>query len=328
MMHDAPLTDPFARRLSYLRLSVTDLCNYRCSYCLPNGYQGKAKADELSLPEIHTLVEAFARSGTRKIRLTGGEATLRRDLPDIIAACRARPEIRSIALTTNAHRLGKHFAQYRAAGLDKINVSLDSFRADVFRRITGKNECDTILHDVEQILDSGFYQIKINTLLLREHAEQTFADALEYVRQRPLTLRFIELMQTGDNHALFAAQHLSAGSLEQRLLREGWQLLPRDADAGPAREYRHRDFAGGIGFIAPYSQDFCKNCNRLRVSAQGKMHLCLFGGVAYDLRPYLHNGDADALMAQLREWVAHKPEHHFLHNKNFGLIRDLSMIGG
>lgn len=161
-----PLTDSFNRRLSYLRLSVTDLCNYRCSYCLPHGYQGKASPDELSLPEIETLVAAFAQSGTRKVRLTGGEATLRRDLPDIIAACRAQPEIEHIALTTNAYRLDKLFPAYRAAGLDKINISIDSFHSETFRKITGKDECLNILRDVDGILTTGF-QVKINTLLLR-----------------------------------------------------------------------------------------------------------------------------------------------------------------
>ena len=174
------LTDPFNRRLSYLRLSVTDLCNYRCNYCLPNGYPGKAKPDELTLPEIETLAAVFARNGTRKIRITGGEPTLRRDLPDIIAACRAQPEIQHIALTTNAFRLGKLFPQYRAAGLDKLNVSIDSFNPETFFKITGKQECRHILNDLENILAEGFNNVKINTLLLREHIAETLPDAIDF----------------------------------------------------------------------------------------------------------------------------------------------------
>ena len=328
MTDTRPLTDPYQRRLSYLRLSVTDLCNYRCTYCLPNGYQGKAKPDELTLPEIHTLVTAFAASGTRKIRVTGGEPTLRRDLADIIAACKAAPQIENVALTTNAYRLGKIFPAYRAAGLDKLNVSIDSFNPDTFQKITGKNECQNILRDLETILDSGFYGIKINTLLLRQYAGQTLPDALAYIKTRPVTLRFIELMQTGDNLGFFNREHLTAAHIEHRLQREGWQLLPRQPHAGPAREYFHRDFAGSIGFIAPYSQDFCTSCNRLRVTAQGKMHLCLFGGTAYDLRGYLKNQDTDGLQQYLRQTVAEKPEHHYLHDKKVGLITNLSMTGG
>ena len=295
------LTDPFNRRLSYLRLSVTDLCNYRCNYCLPNGYQGKAKPDELTLPEIETLAAVFAQNGTRKIRITGGEPTLRRDLPDIIAACRAQPEIQHIALTTNAFKLGKLFPQYRAAGLDKLNVSIDSFNPETFFKITGKQECRHILNDLENILAEGFNNIKINTLLLREHIAETLPDAIRFVKTRPVTLRFIELMQTGDNLNFFNAQHISAAAIEQDLIAQGWQLQPRGEHAGPAREYYHRDFVGGIGFIAPYSKDFCNTCNRLRITSQGKMHLCLFGGVSYDLRDFLRRGDREGLTEFLHE---------------------------
>ncbi len=321
-----PLIDPYNRRLTYLRLSITDLCNYRCSYCLPNGYQGKAKPDELTLPEIHTIAAAFAQSGTRKVRLTGGEPTLRADLPDIIAAIRAQPQIESIALTTNGHRLDKNFPIYRAAGLTKINISLDSFNPETFKKITGKDQSQAILRSIETILNTGFSSIKINTLLLREHAQETLHDALDYIRSRPIALRFIELMQTGDNSAYFQQHHQNALQLEQNLIQQGWQLQPRQPHAGPAREYSHPDYVGNIGIIAPYSKDFCTNCNRLRITAQGKMHLCLFGSVAHDLRPYLN--DVGSLKTQLAQLIQDKPEHHYLHDRKVGLITNLSMTGG
>ena len=320
------LIDPYNRRLTYLRLSVTDLCNYRCSYCLPNGYQGKAKPDELTLPEIQTIAAAFAHSGTRKVRLTGGEPTLRQDLPDIIAAIHAQPQIQHIALTTNGHQLGKNFPVYRDAGLSKLNVSLDSFNPETFQKITGKNQSQTILRDIETILNTGFTSIKINTLLLREHAQETLHDALDYIRTRPIALRFIELMQTGDNSAYFQQHHQNALQLEQNLIQQGWQLQPRQPHAGPAREYSHPDYIGNIGIIAPYSKDFCTSCNRLRITAQGKMHLCLFGSVAHDLRPYLN--DVGSLKTQLAKLIQDKPEHHYLHDRKVGLITNLSMTGG
>ena len=320
------LIDPYNRRLTYLRLSITDLCNYRCSYCLPNGYQGKAKPDELTLPEIHTIAAAFAQSGTRKVRLTGGEPTLRADLPDIIAAIRAQPQIESIALTTNGHRLDKNFPIYRAAGLTKINISLDSFNPETFKKITGKDQSQAILRSIETILNTGFSSIKINTLLLREHAQETLHDALDYIRSRPIALRFIELMQTGDNSAYFQQHHQNALQLEQNLIQQGWQLQPRQPHAGPAREYSHPDYVGNIGIIAPYSKDFCTNCNRQRITAQGKMHLCLFGSVAHDLRPYLN--DVGSLKTQLAQLIQDKPEHHYLHDRKVGLITNLSMTGG
>ncbi|MDO5686903.1 MAG: GTP 3',8-cyclase MoaA [Neisseria sp.] len=323
MLHDA-----FARRLSYLRLSITDLCNFRCVYCLPDGYQGKCKNNELSLAEIATLVQAFADCGTRKIRLTGGEPTLRSDVAEIVALCAAQKGIETVALTTNAHRLQDIFPKLRAAGLSKINISIDSFDDATFHRITGKHHPERIVADIDRILGEGFHAVKVNTLLLRTTAWETLHDALDFVRRRPVTLRFIELMQTGDNHALFASEHIRATELETALTEQGWQLRPRDEHAGPAREYSHPDYTGGIGIIAPYADSFCTTCNRLRVSAQGKLHLCLFAAEDADIRPFLTRGDAAGLSAFLREIVLRKPENHFLHQKRSGLIRDLSMIGG
>lgn len=151
---------------------------------------------------------------------------------------------------------------------------------------------------------------------------------MAYIKTHPVTLRFIELMQTGDNLGYFNRQHLSAAAIERRIADEGWQLRPRSPHAGPAREYTHPDFSGSIGFIAPYGKDFCTACNRLRVTSQGKMHLCLFGGVSHDLRPFLRLGDTEGLKKHLRELVMQKPEHHYLHDKKVGLITNLSMTGG
>lgn len=247
-------------------------------------------------------------------------------MADIIAVCKNQPGIESVALTTNAFKLAKLFPAYRAAGLDKLNISIDNFDPDVFFEITGKRECRNILNALDGILADGFADIKVNTLLLRLYVDRTVPDALHFVRQRPVTLRFIELMQTQDSFGYFSQQHLSAATIERQLIAQGWQLLPRHAHAGPAREYRHPDFAGGIDFIAPYSEDF-SSCNRLRVTAQGKMHLCLFGGIAYDIRPYLRSDDPLGLQDYLFELITEKPKQHYLHDKKVGLIRDLSMIG-
>lgn len=322
------LTDSFKRRLSYLRLSLTDLCNYRCAYCLPRGYQGKKANNELRFDEIAYLVRTFAQNGTRKIRLTGGEPTLRKDLIDIIALCKAQPEIQSVALTTNAYRLRDYFPHFQAAGLDKLNISLDSFDSKIFYKITGKNEAENILKDVDFVLESGFNQLKINTLLIKSQLDKTLNDALNFIQHRPISLRFIELMQTHDNTDFFRQHHLSGDILEQKLQQKGWQLEAKEAHAGPARVFQHPDFSGSIGIIAPYQSDFCQTCNRLRISAEGKMHLCLFGSVAYDLRPFLNEHNIDQLSDYLHQVIQNKPEKHYLHNKKFGLINNLSIIGG
>lgn len=322
-----PLYDAYARRLRYLRLSVTDKCNFRCIYCLPQGYQKMHHTPELSLTEIRVLLHAFVAQGTEKVRLTGGEPTLRKDIAQIIACCKEEG-IQQVALTTNGDRLSQKFPSLRSAGLDKLNVSLDSFDEETFFKITGKRGSAQILTSIRDILDSGFKHIKINTLLMRNCADDAFQAALAYVKELPVTLRFIELMQTGGNQTLFQQQHIEAQALENTLLKNGWQLRPRSLDAGPAREYRHANFAGSIGFIAPYSRNFCQSCNRLRITAQGQMHLCLFASRAYPIRSFLTQNNSTDLQAYLQEIIAQKPEQHYLLDKKFGLIQDLSMIGG
>lgn len=321
------LIDPFARRIAYLRLSVTDFCNYRCVYCLPDGYQGCGTSQDLSLEEITTLVTAFAASGTEKIRLTGGEPTLRPDIAAIVAACRQRPGIKKVAMTTNGHRLAQLYPQLIAAGLDQFNISVDSFRAATFQRLTGKNSLKALLAAIDGLLAAPV-QIKLNALLMRETAAELLADTLNYIRERPLTMRFIELMRTGDNVALYQQHHISAATITGQLAAAGWQQRERSPLAGPALEYQHPDYAGRIGIIAPYDSSFCTRCNRLRVTATGQMHLCLFDSISYDLRPWLRAGDVAGLRAQLQRLIAFKPEKHQLHRQNSGLIRHLAQIGG
>ena len=322
------LIDPFARRIAYLRLSVTDFCNYRCVYCLPDGYQGCGNSEDLSTAEIATLVRAFAECGTQKIRLSGGEPTLRRDIVEIVRLCAAQPGIEKVAITTNGHRLGKLYPDLIAAGIDQFNISVDSFRGDTFQRMTGKNSLPGILQAIDAMLADGFSRIKLNALLMRDHADVLLADTLAYIKERPVTMRFIELMQTGDNAALHAAAHISAQDISTQLEAQGWVKRERSPMAGPALEYRHPDYAGGIGIIAPYDKSFCASCNRLRVTATGKMHLCLFDRLNYDLRPWLQSGDVDALKAQLHALMDFKPAQHQLHAQNPGIMRHLAQIGG
>lgn len=320
------LIDPFARRIAYMRLSVTDFCNYRCVYCLPDGYQGCGTSRDLTLAEIDTLVAAFAGKGTEKIRLTGGEPTLRADLPDIVARCR-RPGIKKVALTTNGHRLAQLYPGLIAAGIDQFNISVDSFRAATFQRLTGKNSLKALLRAIDGLLGQPV-KIKLNALLMRETAEELLADTLNYIKERPLTMRFIELMRTGDNVNLYEEHHISAAAITARLEAAGWQKRERSPLAGPALEYSHPDYAGRIGIIAPYDTSFCTRCNRLRVTATGQLHLCLFDSISYDLRPWLQAGDVAGLQAQLQRLIAFKPEKHQLRQQNSGLIQHLAQIGG
>ena len=323
------LQDNFGREFHYLRLSITDVCNFRCTYCLPDGYQGKPDSAFLSLDEIRRVIAAFAATGTSKIRITGGEPSLRGDLPEIIAAAKATPGIRTVALTTNGYRLPERIDRWAAAGLDALNLSIDSLDPGVFAAITGHTRLRELLDGLDRALALGIPRVKVNTVLLRGHNDGQIDRFLDWIRDLPITLRFIELMQTGDNADFFRSHHVSGEALRQRLLDAGWRPLIRGHNAGPALELHHPDYSGRIGLILPYSKDFCATCNRLRVSALGHLHLCLFSEQGIDLRHLLQeDAQRDELIAFLRDRLTDKKVSHFLHEGFSGGTRHLAMIGG
>ena len=326
----AVLADRFGRTFPYLRLSVIEACNFSCSYCLPNGYQARpGLPPTLQIEEIARLLRAFASVGMRKVRLTGGEPSLRKDLTEIIRIAANLPGIDKVALTTNGCLLRKKFTEWQAAGLTALNVSVDALDRERFARITGHDRLDDILLGIDEALAAGVPVVKLNAVLVRDLNDDQLPAWLRYLQERPVSLRFIELMQTGDNLAYFKQHHYRAEALEQQLQSTGWRALPRAVDAGPAREYGHDSYAGRIGIIAPYSRDFCAGCNRLRVTAGGDLRLCLFGNVGIPLRPLLQSDDqADQLRASLLSQLGLKSLGHRLHYGETGMTPHLASIGG
>jgi len=322
------LTDQFQRRFSYLRLSVTDVCNFRCNYCLPDGYCDEKQPEPLSVDEIHALVSAFAANGTRKVRITGGEPTLRKDLADIIRCCKSVEGINTVAMTSNGYRMNKQIDQYLAAGLDSLNLSADSLRPEIFQLITGHDKLQQVLDTVDIAIKLGISSLKLNAVLLRQYNWQERQQFFDYVKNRPISLRFIELMKTGDNGAYFDQQHVRGSSLQQQLIDDDWVPVLKGADAGPAIEYAHPQYQGKIGLIMPYSKDFCASCNRLRVSSQGKLHLCLFADDNMDLRPYLLTESTQQLAQRIQHLVHQKLAGHELESGFSGATRHLAMLGG
>lgn len=324
-----PLADRYGRRFPYLRLSVTPVCNFRCSYCLPHGYQAEAgAAGPLSLDEITRLLHGFATLGMHKLRLTGGEPSVRRDLSGVLRTASAVPSVVKLAMTTNGTLLSRRLHEWMDAGLNAINVSVDSLDRAAFARITGHDRLDDILHGVAMALDAGL-PTKLNAVLLRGVNDQELPRWLDYLREHAVGLRFIELMQTGDNLDFFRQHHVRAQTLEDQLRESGWQALPRALDAGPAREYAHPDYAGRIGIIAPYSKDFCAGCNRLRVTATGDLRLCLFGDFGIPLRKYLQRDDQlDDLVHAIGGQIGRKEQGHFLHQGHTGITPHLASTGG
>lgn len=322
------LKDAHSRHFNYLRLSLTEICNFRCNYCLPEGNDNTCRDGEISLPEVQRLVTAFARLGTRKIRITGGEPSIRKDVSDVIATCKQTPGIEKVAITSNGYRIAKQLPQWQKAGLDAINISIDSLNPDDFRIITGRDELQSALDAVEQACRLGFPQVKVNTVLLKQHNAGSIRSLIDYVRDRPVSLRLIELMRTSDNTAFYNEQHLSGLHIQQQLVTEGWELTEKHATDGPALEYSHPDYRGRVGLIMPYSPDFCHSCNRLRVSSQAKLFLCLFAEDHQDLRTLLQDDDLEPLMSYLQQSVAGKAASHHLHDQKSGSTRHLAMIGG
>lgn len=324
------LVDRFNRQYYYLRLSITDVCNFRCNYCLPNGYQpDPQRTSFLTLSEIKRLVRAFSCLGTEKVRVTGGEPTLRKDFLDIITAIKTETNIRTVALTTNGYRMLKDVEKWKQAGVDSINVSVDSLDPRLFHLITGENKLNEILQGIDRAFSVGYEKVKVNSVLMKDLNDKDFDHFLNWVKTRPIQMRFIELMQTGEMDSFFTKHHLPGQVLMQKLLQQGWTLQPKKHTDGPAKVFAHPDYQGEIGLIMPYEKNFCQSCNRLRVSATGKLHLCLFGEEGIALRELLQSDEQQLqLQARLYSALQGKREHHFLHQGDSGVRQHLASIGG
>jgi len=322
------LQDTYGRKFSYLRLSITDVCNFSCDYCLPDGYQRCHNEKFLSLAEIKTLATSFSSLGIEKVRITGGEPSLRKDLPQIIRTIKNTPGIKTVALTTNGYKLTEQLPVWIENGLDNLNVSIDSFEPKSFKLITGHNKLQEILDGIEHALNDGFHNIKINTVLMKEHSANQLQQYFDYIKHRPISLRFIELMQTGDNEAFYQAQHVSGQHIKNQLFSQGWVQVIQDKTAGPAQVFSHPDYQGTIGLIMPYAKDFCSTCNRLRISSLGKLHLCLFSEQGLSLKQFLADDDQEGLNTYITAQLADKHATHYLTEGLTGATKHLSMLGG
>ncbi|AWX15294.1 GTP 3',8-cyclase MoaA [Mergibacter septicus] len=324
------LVDRFDRHYYYLRLSITEVCNFRCNYCLPNGYQrDNHRPSFLTLDEIKRLGRAFTAMGVEKIRLTGGEPTLRKDFLAIAESLSQQAEIKTLALTTNGYRMLRDVGAWKEAGITAINVSVDSLDPRLFHTITGENKLQDILQGIDKAFAVGYNKIKVNAVLMKGFNQNALNQFLAWIKDQPIQLRFIELMQTGEMDLFFQRHHLAGQELLDQLLQTGWQLQVKDKTDGPAKVLKHPDYLGEIGLIMPYEKDFCTFCNRLRVSATGKLHLCLFGDEGIELRDLLQADDQQLnLQARLFSALAGKKKHHLLHLGYTGIRQHLASIGG
>jgi cyclic pyranopterin phosphate synthase len=335
------LIDPQARVIDYLRVSVTDRCNYGCVYCIPaDGVTHAERADVLSFEEIAALVRVFAALGVRRVRLTGGEPTARRDLVVLVRMLRAIPGIDDIALSTNGHLLPELAAPLRAAGVDRLNISIDSLDPDRFRRITRRGDLGRVIAGIDAARAAGFVSIKLNTVAIRGANDDELDRICAWAWARDLLPRFIEEMPMADGRAYQPGAPVAAAEIRDRIASAwpGARVVVVEPDAargaGPARYYRVDDgnaAAGArqFGIISPMTEHFCATCNRLRLSTSGALHACLAYDDAVDLRGPLRAGGADAVAAAIRAALAAKrPGHTFQLIGLGGPRKAMIQIGG
>ncbi len=323
------LTDPFGRTIDYLRISVTDRCDLRCHYCMPQGFSDFEAAEHwLSFDELERVVRAFAQLGTRRFRLTGGEPLVRKGLPGLASRLAALPGVADLSLSTNAVQLARFASPLQASGISRINVSLDTLRPERFKAIT-QGRLDKVIDGLMAARAAGFNPIKINMVVMKGVNDDEVEDMVDFCLAHDFTLRFIETMPMGDTGRHAADQFISLQTIKQRLARH-FDLIPgMMPGGGPARYVQVAGTELRIGFITPMSQHFCDTCNRVRLSVDGTLHLCLGQENSYPLRPLLRAGISDAELQQhLIRAMALKPQKHEFNDKPGQVVRFMSMTGG
>ena len=328
-MANAMLLDRFGRSIDYVRLSVTDRCDLRCSYCMPRGFRGYQEPKEwLTFDEIERLLGIFVRLGTRRVRLTGGEPLLRRNLPELAGRLSALPGLQDLSLSTNATQLGRHAVALRAAGVSRINVSLDSLDRACMQAITGRDSLRPILDGLMAGKAAGFAPIKINMVAMRGINDDQIEAMAAFCIEQHFMLRLIEAMPMGSTGR--NAQYMPLGAVRERLT-EQFGLVPQAAElgGGPARYLATPDGQASIGFITPMSQHFCATCNRVRLSVDGTLYLCLGQEEHFAFGPMLRGGASDAeLEAAIRLAIELKPQQHDFNTRPEKIIRFMAQTGG
>jgi cyclic pyranopterin phosphate synthase len=331
----APLKDSYNRPIRDLRVSLTDRCNFRCFYCLPHGEPPVAPKEQmLSYEEIEYLCDIFVELGIEKIRLTGGEPMMRRDIEQIIfkLAQLKQSGLSDLALTTNGYFLPHRAHSLKEAGLDRITISLDSLKRDVFKQMTGVDVLDRVMEGIEAAKSAGLQPIKINAVVVRGHNEDEVVDFAAFAREHDVKMRFIEFMPLDSGHD-WSREDVVSGSEIRRRIEERFPLEPLKGARGSetSARYRFRDGAPGeIGIIAPVTEPFCGACSRIRLTADGQIRTCLFSTVEHSLRDVLRDGARRQEIIEFIESVVMKKEpRHYINDARFVTpSRTMSFIGG
>ena len=326
------LVDRFGRHVSYARLSVTDRCDFRCVYCMSEDMTFLPSAQVLTLEEIYTLARIFTELGVTKLRLTGGEPLVRRNVLWLVREIGKLPGLGELVLTTNGSQLDRLAEPLSDAGVKRINVSLDSLHEGRFRTITRVGDLNKVLRGVEAARAAGFKRLKLNTVILKNRNEDEILDLVNYVVERGMDISFIEEMPLGlvDDHN--RALTFYSSDQVRRDIETRYRLVPTtETTGGPARYFQVADTDSRVGFISPHSHNFCESCNRVRVTVQGTLLLCLGQEHSVDLRHVLraNPGDDARLRQAIVDSMAIKPKgHDFDLNRQVVIMRHMSVTGG
>jgi cyclic pyranopterin phosphate synthase len=323
--------DAYGRRMNYLRISLTDRCNFRCVYCMPaSGMVFQPRDELLTDEELLRLIRVFANTGVTKIRLTGGEPTIRPHLIDLVREIKRTPGIEELSMTTNGLLLSRIAYDLKAAGLDRVNISFDTLDAEKFKLMTRGGRLDLVWQGLEAAQDAGLTPIKINSVVLRGHNEHEVVDLAALTIDRPWQMRFLEIMPMEGVGEVFDERMVTSEETQSRLEHKFGKLIPVSEKPGdPAVVWKIAGSQGEIGFISPVSQPFCATCNRVRLAADGKLRLCLLREDEVDLRDSMRAGADDATLQRLvLGGVWRKPWGHGIADGDVHTGRGMSQIGG
>lgn len=319
------MKDHYGRKINYMRISITDLCNLRCVYCMPEeGIEKHHHQKNLSFEEITDLIKAGVSLGVDKIRLTGGEPLVRHGVVDLVRQIREIPGIRDLTMTTNGILLPKYANDLKKAGLNRVNISLDTFDSEKFKQITRRGHIEDVLAGIEAAKAAGMYPIKVNTVLIKGFNDDEIQAFVNYTKDEDVYIRFIELMPLGESSGFAEHQYLSNDEVLKRLPR----LMPllQPDKTGPAEYYQLPGAKGRVGLINPISKHFCNECNRIRVTTDGKIKPCLHSDDEIDLDALRNEGKSykEILLQAINE----KPEKHHINEQEKQLLRNMNEIGG
>lgn len=326
------LVDRFDRRIDYVRISLTDRCNFRCLYCMSEDMEFIPRQQVLTLEEIHTLCETFTQLGVRKIRLTGGEPLVRHGAIGLMEKIAALPGLDELVLTTNGSLLQDQAADLKAAGVKRINISIDSLRPDRFRAITRVGDLGTVIRGIDKACEQGFERIKLNAVILRGQNDDEVLDLLEFARERAIDISYIEEMPLG--HVVShnrADSHFSSDDVIAAI-RQRYELVETlEKTAGPSRYLRLPASPGTrVGLISPHTHNFCATCNRVRVTAEGRLLLCLGNEHSVDLKRVMRSspGNRDVLRQSILSAIDNKPYSHEFDLDQVQIVRFMNATGG